>query len=83
MEVGFAVTVAPVVPESDVDGDQIYVVAPDAVRVTDAPLHRFGFIGVMVTMGSVSTIRLTVSAFVQCIVSVAVTVYDVVTVGLT
>ena len=33
VEVGFAVTVAPVVALSPVAGDQMYVVAPDAVSV--------------------------------------------------
>ena len=39
VEVGFAVTLVPVVALNPVEGDQVYVEAPLAVKVVDAPLQ--------------------------------------------
>jgi hypothetical protein len=40
--VGLAVTLLPVVPLRPVAGDQVYVVAPVAVRTVELPLHKEG-----------------------------------------
>ena len=39
VDAGLAVTVAPVVELRPVAGDQLYVVAPDAVRLTEPPVQ--------------------------------------------
>lgn len=51
VDVGFAVTIAPVVEDKPVEGLQLYVVAPLAVSETLLPLQIGGAEGVTVTTG--------------------------------
>jgi len=51
VEVGSAVTVAPVVLLKPAAGDQLYVVAPEAVSVTPTPEQVVGESGVTITVG--------------------------------
>ena len=51
VDAGLAVTVAPVVGDNPVAGDQLYVVAPLAVNNTLAPLQREAEAGVTVIVG--------------------------------
>jgi len=64
-----------------VPGDQLYVYAPLAVRVTEEPLHIEGKPGVTVIEGIGLTVTVVVAVFVHPFTSVPVTVYVVVTVG--
>jgi hypothetical protein len=57
--VGDAVTVALVVLLKPTAGDQVYVVAPDAVKVDEAPLHIDGEELLMVTTGGVVNVTVT------------------------
>ena len=72
--VGLAVTVAPVVADSPVAGDHVYVEAPLAVSDTLAPLHIAGAAGVTVIVGSGLTVTVTVAVLVHPFPSVPVTV---------
>lgn len=56
--VGLAVTFAPVVALKPVDGDQVYVEAPEAVKLTDAPIQIFEVAGVTATKGRGFTVIL-------------------------
>jgi hypothetical protein len=81
VEVGFAVTVDPVVALSPVVGDQTYVTAPDAVSVAVCcPTQIAGGAGTVIT-GSGFTFTVTSVDAVQPLPSVPVTVYVVVEVG--
>jgi hypothetical protein len=77
--VGVAVTVPPVEELRVDDGDQVYVFAPLAFSVADAPLHIVGELTVTVGVGF--TVTTAVAAAVHDPV-VPTTVYVVVTVGL-
>lgn len=78
--VGEAVTVAPVVPLNPVAGDQLYVLAPLAVKVALLPAHMVTLAGVTETVGTVFTVTTTVVDPEHPPV-VPVTVYVVVAVG--
>ena len=82
--VGLAITVAPVVVDKPVDGLQLYVLAPFAVRLTEDPWQMAADGGVMViTGGGVAvTATTTLAVFTQPFDPVPVTVYVVVAVGL-
>ena len=69
--------IAPVDPPYD----QLYVVPPDAVSVLVCPLHIVVGLTVMVGLGF--TVTVTVGVLVQPLAFVPVTVYVVLTVGLT
>lgn len=60
MAVGLAVTVEPVVAESPVDGDHIYVFAPEAVNVVEPGL-QIAVVPAMATVGSGFTVTTMVS----------------------
>ena len=64
-------------------GAQLYVVAPDAERVTLFPVHIVadGF-AVIIGDGGILTVTVLVAAFVQPMAFVPVTVYVTVAVGL-
>jgi hypothetical protein len=79
--VGVAVGLGQVVQLRPVEGDQLYVEAPLAVRETFPPIHIAGAEGVTVTTGNGCTVTVTVAVFVQPLEEVPVTVYVVVTVG--
>jgi hypothetical protein len=49
--VGVDITELPVVVFKYVEGDQLYVWAPDAVSVFDCPRHTAGVDGLMVILG--------------------------------
>ena len=66
-------------PVSD-PGIQLYVVAPDALSVVDAPAHKVEFTAVAVTVGVGVTVTLMVATEVQ-VPTVPVTVYVVFEVG--
>lgn len=51
VEVGFAVTDEPVVLLNPMAGLQVYVLAPDALRVTDCPTHMGAGVGTTITGG--------------------------------
>ena len=57
--VGFAVTVAPEVAVKPVDGVQVYVVAPLAVRTTFAPEQIIGAIGLTTTGTGAGAVKFT------------------------
>ena len=63
VEVGFAVTLVPVVALSPVEGDQVYVDAPLAVKVVDAPLHIVA--SATLTVGNGLTVTIAVVVFVH------------------
>jgi len=71
---GFAVTVLPVVDDKPVPGDQLYVVAPLAVKTTLLPGHIDGDDGVTLIVGFELTVTVTLVAPVQPLASVPVTV---------
>lgn len=75
---GFAVTEAPVVAESPPGGDHVYVVAPEAVKVAEAPAQIVGELTAMT--GFEPTVTVAVAVPVQLPV-VPVTVYVVVVGG--
>ena len=77
--VGLAVTTAPIVADSPVEGLHIYVIAPDACKGVLAPGQR-GSGGTTVITGNGFTVTVTISAFEQPL-DVPVTVYAVVMVG--
>jgi hypothetical protein len=54
--VGLAVTEAPDVAESPVDGDQVYVLAPEAVNVVLEPVVIATDVGLTVTVGNAFTV---------------------------
>ena len=70
--VGLAVTVAPVVDPKPVAGDQIYVIAPLAVRFAELPLQIVVF-EETVTVGDGFTVIDTVALFVHPLAFVPVT----------
>ena len=78
--VGQALTLAPVVALRAVAGVQVYVVAPEAVRVTQTPWQTVAGFGATVTVGEGLTITVAV-AVPEPQGPVPVTVYVVVTVG--
>jgi hypothetical protein len=78
--VGFAVTTAPVVPLKPVEGDQLYVDAPDAASVVLLPEHKVNVVGVTFVIGVGFTVMVTVVDPLQPPL-VPVTVYVVVLVG--
>jgi hypothetical protein len=57
---GLAVTVAPVVADSPVAGDQLYVVAPVAVSVVPAPPAQIATSGDTPTVGRALTVTVAV-----------------------
>jgi hypothetical protein len=61
---GDAVTVAPVDGERPVVGDHVYVVAPEAVNVVEAPAHM-AVLGLTVTVGGGRTVTVTWSVVTQ------------------
>src|SRR6185503_18247929 len=82
VEVGLAVTVEPDVALSPVAGDQTYVVAPEAVSVAVCcPAQIAGGGGTEITGGGL-TFTVTCVEAVHPLLSVPVTVYVVVEVGL-
>lgn len=81
VEVGFAVTMAPVVADKPVAGLHVYVEAPDAVRETLPPIQIAGAEGVTVIVGFGFTVTVTVAVFTQPLALVPETVYVVVVVG--
>ena len=58
VEVGVAITVAPVVSFKPVPGDHEYVEAPEAVMVVDVPLHTVALVGVLEIVGKAFTVTL-------------------------
>ena len=60
--VGVAVTLAPVVEESPVAGDQAYVVAPEAVSAAEAPAQIVGEFTVMTGFDETVTVEVAVPA---------------------
>ena len=81
MEEGFAVTLEPIVALRLVDGLHVYVLAPLAVSVADAPLQIAAGVGTLTT-GSGLTVTVTCVVAEQPLASVPVTVYVVVEDGL-
>jgi len=73
VEEGVAVTEEPVEELRDADGLQVYVLAPLAVSVADAPLQMAGG-GVTVITGSGFTVTVTCAVAVHPLLSVPVTV---------
>jgi len=61
VDVGFAVTEAPDVADSPVDGDQVYVVAPEAVKVVEFPEQTETADGLTVTTGMTLTVTVEVT----------------------
>jgi len=78
--VGVAVTVVPVDADKPVEGDHVYVLPPLAVSVATLPAHIVWFAPPSM-VGSAFTVTPTVPAFWQPCISVPVTVYVVVAVG--
>src|SRR5204862_2798412 len=78
---GLAVSVAPVVADSPVAGDQLYVVAPVAVSVVPVPPAQIATSGDTPTVGCGFTVTVTVAVLLHPAV-VPVTVYVVVAPGL-
>ena len=70
---GLAVTLEPVDELRSVDGDQVYVLAPPAVSVTEPPLHTAAGV-VTVTTGSGLIVTVTCAVAVHPLASVPVTV---------
>ena len=68
----------PVVLESPVPGDQVYVFAPAAVNEVELSSHIFAFTGFTVTVGVGFTVRVTVEELLQLKASVPFTVYVIV-----
>ena len=64
-------------------GIQVYVAAPVALKVVDAPVQRLVEEAPATTVGNGLTVIVTVEVFVQPLAFVPVTVYVVVLVGLT
>ena len=69
-----AVTVAPVVDDKPVEGLQLYVEAPLAVREVLLPLQIVVEVGETVIVGVVFTVTVTVAVLVHPLASVPVTV---------
>jgi hypothetical protein len=61
---GFALTILTVLELSDALGDQLYVLAPLAVRVVEVP-EQIVKLGVNVIVGVVLTLRVVTAVFVQ------------------
>jgi len=74
VEAGLADTLVPVVPDKPVEGLHMYVLPPDAVKVTDAPLHIDGDKGLAVIVGSGFTVTVTPEVLLQPLPSVPVTI---------
>ncbi len=64
MILGFALTILAVLELSDVLGNQLYVLAPLAVRVVEVP-EQIVKLGVNVIVGVVLTLRVVTAVFVQ------------------
>ena len=65
VEVGFAVTVAPVVTLNPVEGAQVYVLAPLAVNDVELPVHIVADDGVTVKVGNAFVPIVTVAVITQ------------------
>jgi hypothetical protein len=81
VEDGLAVTLAHVVHDKPVAGDQLYVSPPVAVSVVEAPL-QMAVPEPALIVGSALTVTVTAAVLVQPLASVPVTVYVFVVVGL-
>lgn len=68
--VGVTTTVPPAIGP----GFQVYVVAPDDVKVSEVPAHTVAEDALAVTVGVVVTVSVTVRVFVQPVAFVPVTV---------
>lgn len=79
--VGVAVTVAPVLAESDDVGAQLYVVAPEAVRLI-LPPGQIEVDAVTVTFNPEFTVTIASAKPAQPVLDVPVTLYVVMVVGL-
>ena len=73
VEEGLAVTLEPVDELRAVDGDQVYVLAPPAVSVTEPPLHTAAGVFTVTTGGGL-IVTVTCAVAVQPLASVPVTV---------
>jgi hypothetical protein len=71
--VGLATTVEPLVELSPLAGDQLYVLAPLAVRVTEPVEQIVGAFGLMVMIGLGLMMMLVVAVPVQPVVAVPTT----------
>jgi hypothetical protein len=76
-----AVTLAPVVADNPVDGDQLYVEPPVAVKPVEAPLQIATLEPPLIT-GIKFTVTVTAAVLLQPAALVPVTVYVIVDVGL-
>jgi hypothetical protein len=74
LEVGLAVTDDPLVAERPVEGDQLYVDPPDAVKVVDDPEQTVNDDAAIVIVGFGFTLTATVDELVHPLPSVPVTV---------
>ena len=74
VDVALQVTAAPVEALSPVAGDQLYVLAPDALIEVEEPLQIAADTGVIVTVGSGLTVSVNIIVSVQPAALVPVTV---------
>ena len=71
--VGVAVTLAPTVADRPIDGDHVYVLAPEAVRPVDPPAHM-ATLDPALTGGRLFTDTVTVAVLLQPPAFVPITV---------
>lgn len=80
--IGVAITLLPVEVLSPVDGIQVYMLAPFAVKFTESPIQIAGEAGVHVTVGKGLTTTVILVVFVHPKATTPIIVYVVVTIGL-